>query len=154
MKNYFFLFIFFLSVSFQANANLNHCQAEEESSSAINTALSGVNIAWNFLEIATHFRAIHLNPQGPIGHRLYHCLELAGHTGNITNYFDETTWYTTLFLVAFNAYAATVKYHDITRDLKLASTISRIFAVLGAFDFLGHACNALLVPYTFSQKKA
>ncbi len=147
MKNYFCLFIFIFSISFQANA-------QEESSSNIDTGLSGLNIIWNSVEVVNHIREIFLSPSELASDSIYHMLELVGHTGNIMNYFDETTWSAMLTLLAFNGYAVTVQYRAITRNLHDASRVSKLFAALGTIDFLGHFYNVFYIPYVFSQNKA
>ena len=147
MKNYFCLFIFLFSISFQTNAHFQHTNVEE--------ILSGPNILWNVVEVVTHVREIYLHPSELAGgDGIYHVLELAGHTGNIMNSFDETAWPVTLALFIFNCYAVTVQYRSITRNLHDASKISQLFAVFGTIDFLGHLYNSISIPYAFFQNKA
>lgn len=127
--------------------------AQEESTSIIDTGLSGLNILWNGIEVLTHVRELYLHPSELTGDGIYHALELAGHSGNIMNYFDETSWPSTLALIAFNGYAVTAQYRAITRNLNDATRVSQLFALLGTIDFLGHAYNVLHIPYAFSQNK-
>ncbi len=147
MKNYCCLFLLIFTVSFQTHA-------QEESSSIIDTGLSGLNILWNAIEVVTHIRELHLNPPGPVGHKIYHMLELAGHTGNIMNYFDETTWPAALTLFAFNCYAVTVQYRSITRNMHDDGKIPKLFAAFSTIDFLGHLYNVFNIPYVFSKHNA